>query len=99
MQPRTRAQQLAAALTSPFGATGVRVKLTSLFSNTLKIGSFVRSLLYIDASNLKFVQEEDGWYKAVVDIVTMTFGDNGQEVDRNDRTYTIRMKRRRISRR
>ncbi len=92
VQPRSRAQQIAAALTSPFGATGVRVKLTSLFSNTMKIGSFVRSLLYIDASNLKFVQEEDGWHKAVVDIVTMTFGDNGQEVDRNDRTYTIRMK-------
>jgi VWFA-related protein len=92
VQPRSRAAQIAAALTSPFGATGVRVKLTSLFTNTMKLGSFVRSLLYIDASNLKFVQEEDGWYKAVVDIVTMTFGDNGQEVDRNDRTYTIRMR-------
>lgn len=90
--PRTRGQQIAAALASPFGATGIRVKLTSLFSNSAKIGSFVRSLLYIDAKNLKFVQEEDGWYKAVVDVVTMTFGDNGQEVDRNDKTYTIRMR-------
>ncbi len=88
----TREQQLAAALNSPFGATGIKVRLTSLFGNSLKQGSYVQSLLYIDAKDLKFTDEEDGVHKAVVDIVTMTFGENGVETERNDKTYTIRMK-------
>jgi hypothetical protein len=88
----TREQQLAAALTSPFGATGIKVRLTSLFGNSLKMGSYVQSLLYIDPKDLKFTDEEDGVHKAVLDIVTMTFGENGVETERNDKTYTIRMK-------
>ena len=89
--PSTREQQIASALTSPFGATGIKVRLTSLFADNLKNGPYVQSLLYIDPKDLKFSDEPDDWHKAVIDVVTMTFGDNGQEVDRNDRTYTIRM--------
>jgi hypothetical protein len=88
---RTRDQQLLAALTSPFAAGDVRLKLTSLFSNGAKTGSFIRSLLHIDARALTFEEEPEDWHKAVADLVVITFGDNGQEVDRSNRTYTMRL--------
>ena len=89
---RTPAQQMFAALTSPFGASGVHVRLTSLFANDAKVGSFMRSLLHIRGSDLTFTDEPDGWHKAVFDIVAITFGDNGTVVDQLSRTHTIRAK-------
>ncbi|PYS75951.1 MAG: hypothetical protein DMF67_14610 [Acidobacteria bacterium] len=47
-QPRTRAEQLMAALVSPFGAGGVSLRLTSLFINAASVGSVMRSMLLID---------------------------------------------------
>ena len=89
---RTPAQQMFAALSSPFGASGVHVRLTSLFANDAKVGSFMRSMLHIRGRDLTFTDEADGWHKAVFDIVAITFGDNGTVVDRLGRTHTIRVK-------
>jgi VWFA-related protein len=89
--PRTRSDQIAAALTSPFGGGAIRLRLTGLFSNSQRLGSFVNSLLHIDAHDLTFTDEPDDWHKAVVDVVLMTFGDNGMEIDRSDKTFTIRI--------
>ncbi|HSP62262.1 MAG TPA: VWA domain-containing protein, partial [Pyrinomonadaceae bacterium] len=55
--PRTLAQQLIGALTSPFGANGVHLQLTSLFSNDARAGSFMRAILHIDARDLTFTDE------------------------------------------
>ncbi|HEX8097193.1 MAG TPA: VWA domain-containing protein [Pyrinomonadaceae bacterium] len=89
---RTREQQLFGALTSPFGATGVHLQLTSLFANDAKAGSFMRSILHIDARDLTFTTEADGQRKVVFDVIAMTFGDNGQVLDQVGRTYTLGMK-------
>jgi VWFA-related protein len=87
--PRTPAQQLYAALTSPFASGDIRLKLTSLFSYDLKAGAFMRSLLHIDPGAITFTKEADGQQKAVIDVVAFTFGDNGQVIDRESRQYTI----------
>jgi len=42
--PRTREQQLADALASPFTATGLKVRLTSAYNETKKTGAVVQSL-------------------------------------------------------
>jgi VWFA-related protein len=89
--PRTLAQQLIGALTSPFGASGVHLQLTSLFSNDVKIGSFMRSILHIDARDLTFTDEPNNWHKCVFDVLAITFGDNGVPVDQNGRTYTLKL--------
>jgi VWFA-related protein len=89
--PRTLAQQLIGALTSPFGATGVHLQLTSLFSNDARSGSFMRSILHIDARDLTFTDEPNGWHKCVFDVLAITFGDNGVPVDQNGRTYTLKL--------
>lgn len=89
---QTRFQQLVSALTSPFASGGVRLRLTSLFANDPKSGSFVRSLLHIEARDLTFTDEPDGWHKAVFDVLALTFGDNGTVVDEVNRIQTIRVR-------
>lgn len=88
-QPRTLAQQLIGALVSPFGATGVHLRLTSLFANDPKLGPIMRSLLYIDPRDLTFSDEPDGFHKTVFDLLAITFGDNGVPVGQVGRTFTI----------
>lgn len=90
--PRTPAQQVVAALMSPFTSGDVHLKLTSLFGHDSKAGSFVRSLLHIDARDLTFIDEPDGWHKSVLDIVAVTFGDSGRVVDQESRTHTVRLR-------
>jgi len=89
---RTPVQQMVAALTSPFGAAGVQVRLTSLFANDAKAGSYMRSMLHVRGRDLTFTDEPDGWHKAVFDIMAVTFGDNGAVVDQLSRTHTVRVK-------
>lgn len=88
----TPAQQLIGALSSPFGAEGVHVRLTSLFANDARFGSMMRSMLHIQGSDLTFTQEADGWHKAVFDVLSVTFGDNGVVVDQKGRTHTMRVR-------
>jgi len=89
---RTTSQQMFAALTSPFGASGVHVRLTSLFANDAKIGSYMRSMLHVRGRDLTFTDEPGGWHKAVFEIIAITFGDNGVVVDQLNRSHTIRVK-------
>lgn len=89
---RTLAQQMTDALTSPFGATGVRLQLTALFASDANEGSYMRAMLHINAADLTFVDTPNSTRQAVFDIVAMTFGDNGVLVDRPlGRTYTIQL--------
>ena len=87
----TRQAEIAHALTSPFSTGKIPVRLTPLFTNGPN-GSYLNTMLYIDGKTLQFTDEPDGWHKAVIDIVAVTFGDNGQAVDSSNRTYTIRVK-------
>jgi len=90
-KPRTMVQQMVDALVSPFGATGVRLQLTSLFANDPAIGSFMRSLLQIDGRDLTFTDEPDGFHKSVFDVLAVTFGDTGAAIDQIGKTYSIRL--------
>lgn len=86
---RSRAQQLMSAITSPFASGDVNLRLTSLFLNDASYGPFVRSLIYVDARSLHFTEEADGSRKANVDVVAMTFGDDGMAVDQRTRTEAV----------
>ncbi|MFL6332629.1 MAG: VWA domain-containing protein [Pyrinomonadaceae bacterium] len=87
--PRTRSEQIRAALVSPFPAGGVSLRLTSLFGRDLKQGAFVRSLLHIDSHDLTFRKQPDGTYKSVIDVVALTFGAKGQVVGEVNVTHTV----------
>lgn len=85
----TEQQQFYAALTSPFVANQVDLRLSTVFGSDEKKGSFVNSFLHVDANDLKFEKQADGTYKTVLDVVAMSFGDNGIAVDELARTYTL----------
>jgi VWFA-related protein len=89
-KPKTLGQQLFDALVSPFGATGVHLQLTSLFANDAKAGSIMRSLLYVDPRDLTFT-EDTGFHRTTIDVMAITFGDNGVPIDQIGRTYQIKL--------
>ncbi|MEQ1923630.1 MAG: VWA domain-containing protein, partial [Pyrinomonadaceae bacterium] len=78
---QTTGQQLNAALLSPFSVGGIGLRLNALFGDDAKTGPFVRSLLHINAADLKFTDAPDGNKKATFDVLAVSFGDNGQPVD------------------
>lgn len=88
---RTPAQQVIGALMSPFTSGDVHLKLTSLFGHDPKAGSIVRSLLHIDPRDLSFTVKPDGSHEAVIDVVAVTFTDNGRIVQQEGRTYTLKV--------
>ncbi|MEK6283810.1 MAG: VWA domain-containing protein [Acidobacteriota bacterium] len=84
--------RMVVALISPFGSSDIHVRLTSLYANDPKMGSIMRSILHVKASDLTFKEEVGGWHTAVFDIMAYTFGDNGIIVDRMARKHTMRVK-------
>jgi VWFA-related protein len=91
-RPRTRAQQIRAALVAPFPAGGVRLRLTPLISRDAKQGAFIRSLLHVEGDDVTFHPQPDGTYRAVLDVVALTFGVNGRPVGEANVTHTITVK-------
>jgi VWFA-related protein len=92
LAPATRVQQLVGALSSPFASGDVRLRLTSLFGGSRASGAVVTSLMHIDMSNVKFTDEADGWHKAVIDLIALTFGEQGNVIDHVNRTETVRVR-------
>lgn len=88
----TREEQLMGAIISPFSSGDIRTRLTSLFGNDPRGSSFMRSMVYIDARDLTFTTQPDGTRKAKMDVVAITFGDNGRAVDQVNRTYELGLK-------
>jgi len=91
-KPVGRQAELAEALQSPFGANQIHVRLTTLFVQSPTAGSLVDAVLHVDAKDLKFTDQPDGWHKAVIDVAAVTFGESGEAVDGSDRTYTLQYK-------
>jgi VWFA-related protein len=90
--PPTRDQQLAAALTSPFAASGIGLRVTPLFGNDPTAGSYIRVLLHINTQDLTFAAQPDGSQKADMDVVAVNFGAEGRVVDQFSDTQTINVK-------
>jgi VWFA-related protein len=86
---RSKAEQLAIALESPFAAGDVRVRLTTLFGNVPQM-SFVRMLFHIDARDLSFTDQADGWHEADFDVLASSYGENGLIADYLSRSEKVR---------
>lgn len=86
---KSPSERLKAALTSPFAANGIALNLNALFGNDAKQGSFVRSLLHINAKDLKFTDETGGNKKADFDVLAITFNDDGVPVDKIVKNYVL----------
>ena len=88
--PRTREEQLKEALTSPFASGDINIQLTSLFRDEPRGGvGYLRSLLHIDAKDLKFTKATDGTMTAELEMMAVAFGDNGRVVDQLNYPQTV----------
>jgi len=87
----TAGDQMKKALMSPFGASAITVRLTNMFTN-FETGSLLRSLLYIRAQDLAFVDEPDNFHTATFDLGIILFGDNGHVDDLQSRAVTLRLR-------
>lgn len=84
--------QIGKALTSPFAKSEVALNVNALYADDEKDGPYIRSFVHIDASQLKFTTDADGWNKATFDIAAATFGENGMPVEKTETKYTIKSK-------
>jgi hypothetical protein len=82
-------EQMIAAINSPFSENGIRLHLTSLFGNGLS-GSFMHVLIHVDARDLTFVDQPDGWHQTVMDTMATSFEMGGRIADQMARTDTLR---------
>jgi len=89
---RTPYQQIMTALSSPFAVNDISLRLNTLYGNDAKQGSFVSSLLHINARDLKFTDQADGSKKAVFDLLAVSFGTGGLPDEQISKTYTITVK-------
>ena len=79
LTPGTPAQQLVRTAISPFAATDIALRATTLPGYSADQGSFVRVLLHIDARALTFTESE-GKKAASADVLGMVFDQDGTEV-------------------
>ncbi len=86
---RARDEQLAAALTSPFSASGIGLRMTPLFFNDQGAGSYMRVLLHVNTRDLTFAEQPDGSRRTVIDVVAVNYGEGGRVVDQYNNTQTL----------
>ncbi|MEK6279751.1 MAG: VWA domain-containing protein [Acidobacteriota bacterium] len=89
-KPKTREEQLVAALVSPFASSDIGIRLTSLFGDDPTGTIYVRSLLHIDANNLA-LKETGGSRTTDLEIIAVAIGDNGQVVDQLSYPQTVKV--------
>lgn len=90
-KPQTPASRMVAAVMSPFAGGDIRLRLTSFYGHDPKTGSLALSVMHIDARDLEFAKEPDGMRAAEIELLAVTFDENGGVTDQNSRRYTFRM--------
>jgi VWFA-related protein len=88
---RTPSDKVTVALLSPFKTQELPVDLTAFFTHD-KAGSFIRTFVSINATDLVFTPTPDGWHEASIQLREMIFGNNGAVVDQQtfDRKISLR---------
>jgi VWFA-related protein len=87
----TTRDQMSAALMSPFGADQLEVHMTSLFANAKATGSFIRSMVYLNPSDLSFTTGSDGSRSAKLHLWSILFDVDGRVVQQVDEERTLKL--------
>lgn len=86
---QTTRQQLATALTSPFGSKDIETRLTSIFANDGAVGNYSRALLHIDTRGIELTDEPNGDKKFSIDIYAYVFGPDGSPVNQLSKNFSF----------
>ncbi|MFM9709646.1 hypothetical protein, partial [Streptomyces galilaeus] len=74
-----------------FAGGDIRLRLSSFFGQAADVGPVVQSVMHVDPRDLAFTEAPDGSRVAQLEILAMTFGDNGDVADQQSRKYTVRL--------
>lgn len=77
------------ALTSPFAKNDLPIRFNAIFNFDEKTGPYLRSLVHLNIADLDFEKEPDSRLKAVFDIFTYAFGENGTIAAKQEKAYAI----------
>lgn len=94
-QPRTSHEYLQEALSSPFAAGSMRLRIDPLYeatppdSKTKRRGAVLRAMLQVAGSDLRFVPGSDGKKKLTYSLLVAVFRQDGSPVRTGERTYTV----------
>jgi hypothetical protein len=86
---KTRQGQIDRAFESPFSSNSIHLRLTGLFVEVPKQGSWIKGLLHVDAGDLHFT-EDAGVHHAEVELVSMVAGGALAKPDFRSDTVTMR---------
>ena len=81
--------KLFAALRSPFGASDINLKLTTLFAYDKREGAFVRTLLFIETNGLTFTEQAPGKFSANANLLAEVFAQDGRMIQEVNKTINI----------
>jgi VWFA-related protein len=84
----TRDAELNGALQSPY-AGAIHPRMTAVFSNTAKSGTFISALVHFETSDLKWSDEADGGHKSTIDLAAATFDENGLALAAVNSTFPL----------
>jgi VWFA-related protein len=87
----TREAEIVHALQSPFSSGAIHPRLTAVFANVPKAGSFINAYLYFNPNELKWSSDADGSHKAVIDVAAAAFDENGTTLAPIDTTFNLRL--------
>lgn len=87
-----RKERIEDAMRSPFTSGSMRVRLTSLYSQTKENNPCINALLHFGVGQLTFTNESDGWRKASIEIVAGLYDVNGQQVEFLDKGWGLQVK-------
>jgi VWFA-related protein len=87
----TPIEQLHAAMLSPFASAGVGVRLTALYTKVPEQGPVVRNLLRINAADLTWKRDADGYDRAQILLVAMATGASGPPLAVMSRAFDLRV--------
>jgi hypothetical protein len=82
---------LVAAALSPFDASALTLRLTTLFGHDPRTGSYVHALFLIDPHDLTFSPTADGGHEAQLDLIVAAVNDTGQFAGHWRQTQTLHL--------
>ena len=85
--------KLFAALRSPFGASDINLKLTTLFAYDKREGAFIRTLLFIGTNGLTFIEQPQGKFSANANLLAEVFAQDGRMIQDINKTITIQARK------
>ncbi len=90
-KPRTADSDLYQAIIAPLPKSGLNLRLTAFFGNTISGGNFVRSLINLSGNEITFTDDSNGSKKAVFDVIAVTLDEKNQVIDEFNKTHTLKV--------